>query len=181
MGIERIGIVSDTHGVVEPPVLEVIAGCDLVVHAGDIGGAAVLDALRDAAGGEVVAVLGNNDVAAKWPPGDGATLDRLEEMAFVDLAGGRIAIEHGHRIHDTKNYHRRLRARHAGARLVVYGHTHVRAVDTEQRPWVVNPGAAGRERTHGGPSCLVLDAGADEWRIEAYRFELAPRRRRASA
>lgn len=181
MNADRIAIVSDTHGVVAPSVLEVVGGCDLVLHAGDIGTGAVLDALRDATGVECVAVLGNNDVVSKWPSADRATLDRLEETAVVDLPGGRIAVEHGHRIHDTKNYHRRLRAKHPGARVIVYGHTHVRVVDTDEFPWVVNPGAAGRERTHGGPSCLVLETGVGEWRIESYRFERMPPRRRATA
>ena len=44
-------------------------------------------------------------------------------------------------------------------------------MDQEAEPWVVNPGASGKVRTHGGPSCLVLHASEDIWEIEAVLFE----------
>ncbi|GIT54529.1 MAG: hypothetical protein Ct9H300mP16_16890 [Pseudomonadota bacterium] len=92
----------------------------------------------------------------KWPPGDYAVLKALPESMELDLPGGILAVEHGHRIWDTANYHGRLRLKYPGARVVAYGHTHVRKVDKERRPWVLNPGAAGRVRTKGGASCLLL-------------------------
>lgn len=168
----RVGLLSDTHGVLDPSVAEVMATCDLVLHAGDIGGAGVLDALGES-GATVCAVLGNNDVPAKWPSADLARLDTLAEGVTLSLPGGELAMEHGHRVYDTRHYHRRLRERHPAARVVVYGHTHVRRIDTGQTPWVLNPGAAGRERTHGGASCLVIDTTADDWSIAEYCFPRA--------
>ena len=47
--------------------------------------------------------------------------------------------------------HTDLRWDHADARLIVYGHTHIRVVDQKEVPWVVNPGASGKVRNHGGP------------------------------
>jgi predicted phosphodiesterase len=77
---------------------------------------------------------------------------------------------HGDRVNPAGTRHARLRGRYAEARAVVYGHSHRLVCDTAAMPWVLNPGAAGRDRTHGGPSCLVLTAGAAEWSVEAVRF-----------
>jgi predicted phosphodiesterase len=63
-----------------------------------------------------------------------------------------------------------LRQRHPDARLIVYGHSHRLCCDLDAQPWVVNPGAAGRARTFGGASCLVLRIQDNGWHIEAYRF-----------
>jgi hypothetical protein len=85
-------------------------------------------------------------------------------------------MEHGHRIWDTRNYHRRLRDRHSNAKAIIYGHTHIRVIDQSESPWVLNPGAAGRERTKGGPSCLIIDTAGADWSIREYCFRLAARR-----
>lgn len=173
----RVGILSDTHGVIDADVLSCLSDCAILLHAGDIG-PGVLDTLRSETSAEVLAVAGNNDIAGKWPREQHGELAALEESLTIKLPGGVVAMEHGHRIWDTRNYHKRLRARHPSARLVVYGHTHVRVIDTGAEPWVVNPGAAGRERTKGGPSCLVLDAGTRRWSIDEYRFP--PRKARSA-
>jgi hypothetical protein len=99
----------------------------------------------------------------------------LAESAQVDLPGGVLAVEHGHRIWDTRHYHQRLRAKYPAARAIVYGHTHIRRCDCTQTPWVLNPGAAGQERTKGGASCMLLDADATGWQITEYRSgEISP-------
>ncbi|MFY9973511.1 MAG: metallophosphoesterase family protein, partial [Chromatiaceae bacterium] len=98
-GVVRVAILSDTHGAVDPRVLEVVATCDLAVHGGDIGGGEVLEAiaarLRPGAG-SLHAVLGNNDVPAKWPECHRALLPELPERLEIDLPGGRLAVIHGH-------------------------------------------------------------------------------------
>ncbi len=167
----RVCILSDTHGVVDPRILDEAASCDLVLHCGDIGNGDVLDALH-AACSRVVAVLGNNDVPAKWPPAHQPRLTRLPERATVALPGGTLSAEHGHRVNPVCTRHDKLRARHADARAVVYGHSHQLLIDRTAEPWVLNPGAAGRERTHGGPSCLILTASADAWQVTERRFPL---------
>ncbi len=165
----RVGIVSDTHGFLDPRIGELVTGCDLAVHAGDIGSAQILYELKPR-GGKVIAVRGNNDTAQKWPEGDGAVLDALADDVSIELPGGRLVVVHGHRAGPLKRRHERLRNRYAGARAIVYGHSHRLVCDQNCRPWVLNPGAAGRGRTFGGPSCLVLHARAANWKVKVVRF-----------
>jgi len=165
----RVCILSDTHGVVDERILAEAARCDLVVHGGDIGDASVLDALQDACA-EVIAVLGNNDVAAKWPQQQHTLLGQLPEQVRIELPGGILAVEHGHRVNPVATRHARLRDRHPDCRAIVYGHSHQLSVDQDLAPWVLNPGAAGRARTNGGPSCLLLQAGIRQWRLTPLRF-----------
>jgi hypothetical protein len=64
---------------------------------------------------------------------------------------------------------------------VLYGHSHRLLQDFAAEPWILNPGAAGRARTGGGPSCLVLEAGIGAWRVGAWQFPALPRGVRASS
>jgi putative phosphoesterase len=165
----RVLIVSDTHGFLDPRIEDAAADCQLAVHAGDIMGAEVLERLR-AAAGDVVAVRGNNDVPAKWDSPEAGVLAGIADQELVELPGGTVAVVHGHRVWDYRDRHGRLRRMFPQARAVIYGHSHQQVVDLDARPWVLNPGAGGRNRTFGGPSCLVLHAGPDEWRVEPLRF-----------
>ena len=167
-GRVQVAILSDTHGWVDPRVLAVVADCDLAVHGGDIGSADIIARLRPRLG-RVWAVRGNNDVPAKWPESDRDLLDRLPERLDLDLPGGRLVVVHGHRLR-ARDRHERLRQRFPDARLLVYGHSHRLVLDLDSKPWVANPGAAGRDRTFGGASCLVLHARQDLWRLETFRF-----------
>ena len=123
-----------------------------------------------AACGEVIAVLGNNDVAAQWPAHQHDQLADLGERARIELPGGTLAVRHGPRVHPVAARHGKLRSRHPDCRAIVYGHSHQLLVDQDAAPWVLNPGAAGRARTNGGPSCLLLDAGIRQWRLKPLRF-----------
>ena len=165
----RVAILSDTHGYLDPSIAETITGADYAIHAGDIMGADILEALR-ARTGEVVAVAGNNDGPGIWPDGAEAVARSLPRIAWIHLPGGTLAVEHGHFHGHVQPDHDSLRETHAGARLVVYGHTHRLCDDSDAEPRVVNPGAAGRTRTKGVPSCLILHARADEWALETFRF-----------
>ena len=165
----RVAILSDTHGYVCPDVLEIVQGCDAAVHAGDIGGSKVLD-LLDASVGSTHAVRGNNDVPGLWAGDELDMLKTLPWAAEIRLPGGTLAVEHGH-IHGAMSPdHEKLRSAHPEARVIVYGHTHKLLIDRSNSPWIINPGAAGRIRNQGGPSCLVLNAGPDCWDIETFRF-----------
>jgi putative phosphoesterase len=164
----RVCILSDTHGHIAPAILEQARGCDLAVHAGDIGNGEVLDSLRQTCG-EVIAVLGNNDLPHRWPDEHQAQLATLAEQGRIELPGGVLAIEHGHRVNPVATRHDRLRARHPDARGIVYGHSHRLVIDRTQQPWVLNPGAAGRERTYGGASCLLLTAASGGWQVSGFR------------
>jgi putative phosphoesterase len=122
----RIGLVSDTHDLLRPQVLDFLRGSDHIVHAGDICGEAVLQAL--AALAPLTAVRGNND--------RGAWAARLPEAETVELAGVRL-----HVVHDLKEL-----ALPVGARVVVSGHSHQPRVEERDGVLYVNPGSAGPRR-----------------------------------
>ena len=165
-----VAIISDTHGCLHNQIQDVVASCDIAIHAGDICNADILDALQPKSG-QVIAVTGNNDVAQLWPAHQANRLKQIPAVASLELPGGLVKIEHGH-IHDmNKPDHEDIRLAHPDARMVVYGHTHKKVIDDFSYPWVVNPGAAGATRTRGGASCLVLTASDSFWKIESYRFE----------
>ncbi len=165
----RVAILADTHGRLDARVEDLVADCDLAVHGGDIGNAGVLERLRPRQG-RVIAVTGNNDLPRKWPPEQWHVLDDLREHEALALPGGTLAVIHGHQI-AARNRHERLRRRFPHARAIVYGHSHRLIADRDAEPWVLNPGAAGRARTFGGPSCMVLDAAEHRWELRIERFE----------
>ncbi len=164
-----VAIVSDTHGFLDIRIERLIHDCDYAVHAGDILAAEVLRAMRPRRE-KVIAVSGNNDVAEKWAEGDRDLVESLPPTAELELPGGRLVVEHGHWHGHHAPRHDLLRRAHPNARAIVYGHSHKLVCDLDKQPWVLNPGAAGRVRTHGGPSCLVLTATSTEWSIETHRF-----------
>ena len=165
----RVAIVSDTHNVLDPRVAEVVRGCHRVVHAGDIGDLAVLSALQPSEG-VVLAVRGNNDTPHQWHHDEHEALLSIPHEAEMELPGGRLAVVHGDRLWGINNLHDRLRSIYPDARIIVYGHSHTQVVDMDDKPWVVNPGAAGAKLTRGGPKCLVLTATAGHWKIDKFHF-----------
>ncbi|MBK1645591.1 YfcE family phosphodiesterase [Thiocapsa imhoffii] len=173
----RVALLSDTHGVLDARVDEVVRDCDLAVHGGDIGSAGVLARLRPRLG-HVLAVFGNNDVATKWPLPDRELLCELPQWLDISLPGGQLIVIHGHQS-AARDRHRRLRERFPSARAILYGHSHRLVVDQTAAPWILNPGAAGRTRTGGGPSCLVLSATIADWSVAVHRFPLPARHPRS--
>jgi putative phosphoesterase len=125
----RIGLISDTHGLLRPEALDFLAGSDHIIHGGDIGNPEILERL--AAIAPITVVRGNNDTAA-WAKPIPVTA-RLE-------AGG-IAI---FAIHDVKELD--IDPRAAGVRVVVSGHSHRPASVERGGVLYVNPGSAGRRR-----------------------------------
>ena len=164
----RVVLLSDTHGFVEPYIQKLARSADRVVHAGDVGGLDVIQSLVPDQG-DLIVVRGNNDRPETWPDAAQVGFSVLAESAEVDLPGGVLAVEHGHRIWDTRHYHKRLRAKYPDARAIAYGHTHIRCADLDNAPWVLNPGAAGRERTKGGASCIVLEVSNRVWQVNEYQ------------
>lgn len=175
MNMVRVALLSDTHGALDPRIQEIVNNCDLALHGGDIGRASVLAQLQPRLG-HVLAVFGNNDDARNWPEEDRRLLVHLPEWLEQPLPGGVLVLIHGHQ-YLARDRHRLLRRRFPQARAIVCGHSHLLVDDRDALPWVLNPGAAGRSRTHGGPSCMVLTAKPEDWHVEAYRFERTlPRR-----
>ena len=165
----RVLILSDTHGFLDPRVAEEAASSAISVHAGDVGNGAVLATLR-ARTPRLIVVRGNNDTPAKWAPQDHDLLQSLPWEAKLDLPGGYLIVVHGHRAGRPAKRHAWLRKHYAGARGIVNGHSHHQCADRNGEPWVLNPGAAGRARTYGGPSCMVLYASPRAWKLDVKRF-----------
>ena len=165
----RVALASDSHGALHDDVLRALADADLIVHAGDVGASAVLDAL--AALALTVAIMGNNDTREKWALSEHTRLAQLVDVAEFALSGGSLVAVHGHQWPKVATRHAKIRMRFPHARCVVYGHSHRLIVDRDADPWVVNPGACGRSRTYGGASWLGLTVGRKGWRITESRFD----------
>lgn len=127
--VARIGLISDTHGLLRPEAIRALAGVQHIIHAGDIGAANILEELRAIA--PVDAVRGNND-KGRWAAG-------IPESLALDLGGVRI-----HVIHDVKEMD--LDPRAAGFDVVVSGHSHKPQVVEREGVCFVNPGSAGPRR-----------------------------------
>lgn len=123
----RIGVISDTHGLLRPEVLEFLAGCDHLLHAGDVGSAAVLEVLGRVA--PLVVVCGNND--------HGEWARELPEVATPQLGGIAVHLTHEWSPRSVPP---------AGARVVVAGHSHQPRLETRDGVLFLNPGSAGPRR-----------------------------------
>ena len=166
--IQTVAIISDTHGFLNKDIAEVIKQCDIAVHAGDVGNADVIAAIQPKSG-QVYLVKGNNDIAPKWPVEQKSMLAQLPEHIELDLPGGKLAVIHGHRQNPLAARHTLLRKLYSTARVIVYGHSHRLCIDQEHIPWVLNPGAAGKSRTYGGATCLVLHVSHNHWHLDTVR------------
>jgi putative phosphoesterase len=125
----RIGVISDTHGLLRPEALAALQGADHIVHGGDIGNQAILDQL--AAIAPLTVVRGNND--------RGPWADAIPETARVDLGGvGLFAI------HDIGLLDPDCVA--FGIQVVINGHSHCPKVERRSGILYINPGSAGPRR-----------------------------------
>ncbi len=168
-----IGIVSDTHGILNAEIAKFITQCDIALHAGDIMGAESLNALKPKFGsGHTLAVKGNNDALTTWEEPDYAQLNEIPDVLELRLPGGTLVMEHSHRFwdRDVGKIHASLRSAYPDAQMIVYGHTHIRTVDDRQIPMIVNPGAAGLTRVQDGPSCMQLNVSEEKWEIQEHLF-----------
>ena len=169
MNTTTVGILSDTHGAIHPGVLEKMNSCDIVVHAGDICGAHVLEQLSPGTG-ELIAVRGNNDVAQYWQQESRFRLSDLLDERRLSLPGGSLAVIHGHQYWSRQDPQEAILSHFPEARAVVYGHSHFVQHEKFDGRWLLNPGAAGNRLNRGGSSCLILKASVDKWLVEMYRF-----------
>ena len=147
-GVYVVGLISDTHGLLRPEVTAAFAGVGLILHAGDVGGAKVLDALTAIA--PVEAVFGNVD--------DGHDPSLARERV-VTVGGAVIHVSHGHEL--GRPTAELMLARYRGD-VVVFGHTHKSIVVRDQGRLAVNPGAAGPRRFDLQPSVARLTITAGE-------------------
>ena len=126
----RVGVLSDTHNLLRPRVLELLAGCDRILHAGDVGDLHLLEPLRRIA--PVEAIHGNTD--------SGETAAALPEVLAGDLDG--VTFRMVHRREDAD------RSWLAGLGLLVYGHSHRPELSWHGSCLLLNPGACGPRRFH---------------------------------
>ena len=145
----KVGVISDTHGLLRSSAIEALQGCDLIVHAGDVGNAKVLESLQACA--PVVAVRGNVDM--KWA-------HDLPDTADVALGGRRI-----HVLHNVRDL--AIDPLTAGFDVVICGHSHIPRIFTQDGVLYVNPGSAGprRFRLPITIARLTLSAAAAKARI----------------
>lgn len=129
--MRTIGVISDTHGLLREEALDALAGVELIIHAGDVGGEDILDGLGRVA--PVYTVRGNTDHGAL-----GAGLPRTQAVELG--AAGVIAWV----LHDIADLD--LDPRAAGFAVVVYGHSHRPSIETRDGVLYFNPGAAGHRR-----------------------------------
>jgi len=159
----RIGIISDTHGLLRAEVHEVFAGVEHVIHAGDVGDADILAEL------EAIA-----PVTAVWGNVDGFDVrGRVPEVARIELAGVRIAVLHGMQLGAPTP--EKAAAAHPDAGLVVFGHSHRPLVRQVGSVLAVNPGSAGPRRFRD--PVTVAFAELRDGRVTARLVELDPARR----
>jgi uncharacterized protein len=125
----KIGVISDTHGLLRPEAVEALRGVDHILHAGDIGDAAILDQLRQLA--PVTAIRGNIDrsgVCAKLP-----------EVELIELGGCTIYMLHDVHALD-------LNPVAADIQVVISGHSHKALIEWKKNILYFNPGSAGPRR-----------------------------------
>lgn len=171
--IARIGLISDTHmparcAELPAAVFDVLRGVDVVLHAGDVGELWVLDRLSAIA--PVVAVHGNDETAA--------VQRALPYQQIIAVGGQRILLTHGHNpdraaemaLRENDDWQPKLAQRaamgqRAGARIVVFGHTHIPMVVEHDGVLLVNPGACAapnpttRQRVQSVALLLIRDDG----------------------
>jgi putative phosphoesterase len=146
--VHLIGLISDTHGLVRPECRAALEGVELILHAGDVGGADVLEGLASIA--PVEAVAGNTDGP------DNRLLRPHIVRAFDNVT---VRVVHGHELGAptppklTTRYHEDV---------LVYGHTHSPLIVRYGRQLVVNPGSAGPRRFRLQPSVAVLRIDGDQ-------------------
>jgi len=144
-----VGLISDTHGLMRERALAALRGSDLIVHAGDVGTGAVLEALRALA--PVVAVRGNIDKGS-WASG-------LPATAVAEAGPARIYVLHD--IHELD-----LDPAAAGFHMVVSGHSHQPGQTERAGVLYINPGSAGPRRFNLPLTLARLDVGVKPWKAE---------------
>jgi uncharacterized protein len=151
----RIGLISDTHGLLRPQALEALRGSELILHAGDVGKPEILSALRELA--LVIAVRGNVD-QEDWAKA-------LPETAVAEAGAVLLYVLHDvHRLD--------LDPAAAGFRVIVSGHSHQTGKFERNGVLYVNPGSAGPRRFHLPVSVARLNLGCTPFEVEFVELQV---------
>lgn len=125
----KVGVISDTHGLLRPEALAALQGCELIIHAGDIGKAEILEQL--AAIAPLRVVRGNNDRDAPWA-------SAVADVLYFDIGGWQALL-----VHDIADVPVDLAE---DVRVVITGHSHKPKIEWRGERLYLNPGSAGRRR-----------------------------------
>jgi putative phosphoesterase len=150
----RIGLISDTHGLLREEALHALRGSELIVHAGDVGDPEILDRFRELA--PVVAVRGNVDTA-EWAAA-------LPITAIAEAGSVQIYV-----LHDVKALD--LDPAKAGFNIVVSGHSHKPGRSERSGILYINPGSAGPRRFQLPITVARLDVGKTPWTVDFVDLE----------
>lgn len=157
--MHRIGIISDTHGLLRPEVVKALEGCEAILHGGDINNAAILDKLHGIA--PVYVVRGNND--KEWARD-------LPETVSIELFGLRFFM-----VHNKKYIPKDLE----NTDVIVYGHSHKYEERYEGKVLLLNPGSCGPRRFIQPITLAILEV-EDDRSYRARKIEIAHVRTGAS-
>lgn len=141
----RVGIISDTHGLLRPEAVAALQGLNLIIHAGDIGKETIIPELERIC--PVYAVRGNVD-HAPWA-------FKFPLTQIVEQAGIFMYVYHGHISLD-------LDPKAAGFQVVISGHSHEPSIETRDSILYINPGSAGPKRFHLPVSVAILEINQEK-------------------
>jgi hypothetical protein len=146
---KMVGLISDTHGLLRDEAVAALRGCDLIVHAGDVGKPEILTALEEVA--PVVVVRGNTDTQP-WARS-------LPETAVTQAGAAMIYVLHNLQELD-------LNPATAGFHIVISGHTHKPTRTQENGVLYINPGSAGPRRFDLPLTLARVDLSVLPWQVE---------------
>ncbi|WP_150046546.1 MULTISPECIES: metallophosphoesterase family protein [Methylomonas] len=155
----RIGIISDTHGLLRPEALAALQGCERILHAGDIGKPEVLQQLGELA--PVTAVRGNNDKGC-WAK---------ELPLSINLTVGQVGI---YLIHDLAEL--TIDPASTGINIVVSGHSHKPAIIERSGVSYLNPGSAGPRRFKLPATVAELTINANSLDMRIVKLAMNPKK-----
>ncbi|CAI8854586.1 Phosphoesterase [Pseudomonas sp. IT-P253] len=139
----KVGVISDTHGLLRPEAQAALVGSELIIHAGDIGSPQILDQLATIASLHVV--RGNNDQDAPWA-------ENLPDFLRFDVNGWQTLL-----VHDIVDVPVVL---DPGIKLVITGHSHKPCIEWRGEQLYLNPGSAGRRRFKLPVTLALLEVSA---------------------
>ncbi|KPX27910.1 Phosphoesterase [Pseudomonas syringae pv. delphinii] len=140
----KVGVISDTHGLLRPEAIAALEGCEQIIHAGDIGSQDIVEQLGAIAPLHIV--RGNNDVDAEWAT---SIADHLR----FDIEGWQVLL-----VHDIADVPALL---DDSVKLVVTGHSHKPLIEWRGNTLYLNPGSAGRRRFKLPVTLALLEVSSD--------------------
>lgn len=149
---KKIGIISDTHGLLRRQAVDILEDCDYLIHAGDFDTEEIFRTIKSI--GPLYAAKGNND-RGQWS-------DSLESVVYAEICGIQFAI-----VHNRKE----LPEIQSHIDVVVFGHSHKYYCEKEEEVLWLNPGSCGKRRFHLPVTMAVMEVGEKGFRIRQHILE----------